>query len=81
MLTSGECSSSAALALRLGCSRARVTQVLRLLSLAPEVLDIITDLGGPLPSAVLTERKLRSIMNLPAEEQCRRIRTILGNQC
>jgi hypothetical protein len=80
MLTDGECSSSAALARRLGCSRAWVTQVLRLLRLAPEILDVVTDLGDPLPSFLLTERKLRSLVNLTTEEQFQRIQMLLTNQ-
>ena len=78
MLTSGRCSSPLALARRLGLSRARITQVLHLLKLTPEVLDVITDLGAPLPSPLLSERRLRSLANLTVEEQCRRMDMILA---
>jgi hypothetical protein len=81
MLTSGKCSSPAALARRLGLSRARVTQVLHLLKLTPEVLDVITDLGDPLPSPIVTERRLRSLTRLTVEEQFQRIHMLLANQC
>ena len=59
-------------------SRARVSQVLRPLSLAPEVMETIATLGDPLPSPIVTERRLRSIVNLPPEEQRRRVEAILG---
>jgi len=68
-LAKGECCSRADLARKLGVSRARVTQILRLLTLAPEVLDTIASLGDPLPSPIITERMLRPIVSLPAEEQ------------
>jgi hypothetical protein len=78
-LRNGDCTSPAELARNLGISRARVTQVLRLLSLAPEIIDTIATLGDPLPSPIVTERGLRPIVNLPADEQRRRLRSILAN--
>jgi hypothetical protein len=65
----GDCLSGAELARKLRISRARVTQTLRLLELTPEVSEAPSDLGDPLLRPVVTERKLRSIVNLPAEEQ------------
>ncbi len=53
----------------LGVTRARVTQVLALLELAPEVLDAIVALGDPLPRPIISERMLRSPLKLPAEQQ------------
>ena len=47
MLAEGECASRADLARKLGVSRARVTQVLKLLGLAPEVLGTIAARGDP----------------------------------
>ena len=76
-IENGDCSSPADLARNLGVSRPRVTQVLRLLSLTPEVLKVIAILGDPLPSAIVTERRLRPIVNLPSEEQRLRVETIL----
>ncbi len=76
-LTNEDCSSRAELARKLGVSRARVTQVLRLLKLAPEVLEALADLGDPLPTPIVTERKLRPIVNLPVEEQRREVNVIL----
>src|SRR5437667_2369224 len=73
-LGDGECPSRADLARQLGVSRARVTQVLGLLSLAPEVLDAIAALGDPLPRPIVTERLLRPLLKLPASEQRRILR-------
>jgi hypothetical protein len=79
-LNSGQYSTQADFARKQGISRARVTQVFRLLNLAPEALNAIVALGDPLPSRILTERRLRSVINLSAEEQVHRIKTILSNQ-
>ena len=57
-----------------------VTQMLRLLNLAPEVLKVIAALGDPLPSPIVTERRLRPIVNLPAEEQKQKSKTLLGGK-
>ena len=76
-LGNGDCSSPADLASKLGVSRARITQVLRILSLTPEVLKAIADLGDPLPSPTVTERRLRPVVNLPPEEQRWRVKAIL----
>src|SRR5262245_41466031 len=77
-ITSGEYCTQAEFALRQGISRARVTQVLHLLNLAPEVLHTITALGDPLPSRVVTERTLRSMVHRSADEQQKEIHNILA---
>ena len=69
MLESGEYASQTTLARDLGISRVRVSQILRLLRLDPEVLEMIAGLGDPLNSPTVTERKLRPIVNLPREVQ------------
>src|SRR5581483_2677370 len=69
LLGGPECASRSDLARMLGVTRARVTQVLALLDLAPEVLDAIVALGDPLPRPIISERMLRPLLNLPAEEQ------------
>jgi hypothetical protein len=68
-LESGECSSGPDLARKLGISPARVSQVLRLLRLPPEVLDKIAALGNPMPGPIVTERELRRIVRLPPVER------------
>lgn len=68
-ITSGEVSSRAELARALGVSRARVTQVLGLLQLAPSVIDTVRSLGDPLVSSAVGERALRLLVALPPSEQ------------
>lgn len=68
-LDSGEAKSRAALARALGVLRARVTQVLRVLDLPPEILKAISDLGEPLPRRMVSERVLRELVNAATDEQ------------
>jgi hypothetical protein len=77
-LGSGEHSTQADFARRQGISRARVTQVLQLLNLAPDVWHIIAALGDPLCSRSITEHRLRCLVHCPAEEQRRQIGRILA---
>ena len=77
MLESGKYASQTALARKLGVSRVRVTQVLNLLKLTPEVIEKIAGLGDPLASPVVTERRLRPLVNLPRAEQRKQVRTLL----
>jgi len=76
-LAEGTYTSPADLSRRIGVSRARVTQILRLLKLCPEALGVVATLGDPLPSPIVTERCLRPIVELPVEEQRRWINGIL----
>jgi hypothetical protein len=69
MLSAGECASRADLARTLGVTRARVTQVLDLLGLAPDVVKSVAALGDPLPQPIVTERMLRPLLKLPANVQ------------
>ena len=55
---------------------ARVTQVLGLLDLAPEVVEALAALGDPLPKPIVTERGLRSLLNLSSKEQKRGLEVI-----
>lgn len=61
MLRSGKYASQTALGQRLGVSRARVNQMLRLLKLPPEVQEAVARMGDPLTSRKITERKLRNL--------------------
>jgi hypothetical protein len=71
MIRCGRAKSRAALASQLGLSRARVTQFLWLLTLAPEVIEVVDRLGDPMPHPIITERFLRSISGLDEFEQMR----------
>jgi hypothetical protein len=76
----GAYSTQADFALEQGISRARVTQVLHLLKLAPDVLHTIAALGDPLCSQTVTERVLRSLVHRSADEQRREISRIFAQQ-
>lgn len=62
--------SRADLARRLGVSRARVTQVLQVLDLAPEALEFLEQESGP---GIVSERALRELQKLPLERQRERL--------
>ena len=76
VLDEGKRASRADLARKLGVTRARVTQVLSLLDLAPQVLEAVIGLGDPLSAPVVTERNLRQLVKLPAEEQGHALKSI-----
>jgi DNA-binding transcriptional regulator LsrR (DeoR family) len=70
--------SRAELARRLGVTRARVTQMLRLLELAPSVVEVVVALGEPQSETGVSERFLRTMVGLPAGEQAHRISQVLS---
>ncbi len=73
----GECPSPAALARHFKISRARVTQIMNVLRLAPEVIEMISSLGDPLTSPIITERILRPLLPLNTDQQKVRLKLIL----
>jgi len=79
-LENGTFSCAADLARCLGVSRARVSQVLRLLKLCPIVLELIVSQGDPLSSPMVTERMLRPLVDLPAESQQKKLRILLDKR-
>jgi len=78
-LASGQYDSPARLAYHLGISRARVIQILNLLRLSPEVLEMVSALGDPLLTPVITECSLRPLLVLSAEQQLQRVTVTLEN--
>jgi len=78
-LEKGEYASLAALARELKLSRARVTQILNLLKLSPEVIDMISSLGDSIRYPIVTERKLRPLLGLPIKQQITQAKIILSN--
>ena len=73
-----EVASRAELARQLGVSRAHVTQILSLLSLAPKIQDIILALGDPIYYGQgWGIRTLRSLGRLPTELQSLRLEECL----
>ena len=77
-LDEGQYSSPAALSRNLKVSRARVTQILNLLQLSPDVLAIISSLGGSLRSPIVTERRLRPLLELTADQQKAQVEIMLS---
>ena len=69
VLDEGKFSSLAELSRDLKVSRARVTQILNLLKLAPNVVEMISSLGDPLRSPIISERRLRPLLALNADQQ------------
>ena len=69
LLDEGIFSSKAELARNIGVSRVHVTQMLNLLKIDQELLEYIINLGDPLPSSIVTERKLRSVIDHPREQK------------
>ena len=64
LLESGEVANQAAIARREGITRARVTQVMGLLRLAPEIQQHVLSLPDMVHRPAITERALRSIAQL-----------------
>jgi hypothetical protein len=76
----GKYASPATLARQLRISRARVTQVLNLLELSPDVIELITSLGDPMKSPIITERRLRPLVSMSADEQIEQVKIMLSMQ-
>jgi len=67
LLASGEAPNQAAIARRDGITRARVTQVMGLLRLAPEIQQHVLSMPEMVRRPAVTERALRPIAQLPQE--------------
>jgi len=78
-MEAGNFRSQRAFAKASGLSHARVSQVLGLLRLCPDARKALDDLGDPLYSRKVTERKLRPIVNLQKEKQALRLREMFGS--
>jgi len=65
MIKNCEAKSEADLARKLGISRARVNQILKLLKLDSKIMKSVEKLGDPLTSRVVTERMLRQYIDCP----------------
>jgi hypothetical protein len=69
LIESGEASSQAEIARREGITRARVTQIMHLLRLPPEIQQHILSLPDAPGQSAITERVLRSITQIEDGEQ------------
>lgn len=77
-LDNGEYESPAALASYLKISRARVTQILNLLKLSPEVIQMLYSEGDPVRSPIVAERRLRPLLASSAEIQKAQVEIMLS---
>jgi len=69
MIDNGQIKNQSNLARKLDISRARVTQILRLLKLNSIIIQELEKLGDPLKSRVINERMLRPYVNKSSKEQ------------
>jgi len=69
MIDNGQVKNQPDLARKLGVSRARVTQILRLLKINPLIVQELERLGDPLKSRIISERMLRPYVNKSFLEQ------------
>jgi len=69
MIDRGQVKNQSELARKLGISRARVTQILKLLKLDSLIVQELEKLGNPLTSKIVTERILRPYVNKSTKEQ------------
>jgi len=66
MIKSGAVASEAALARKLGISRARVNQIMMLLKLDVEIIRIVEGFGNPMTARFISERMLRRLFQSKA---------------
>ena len=78
LISSDAAVSKADIARTLGYSRARITQLLNLLSLSSEVLEQIEALGDYWSSPLVSERCLRVMVDFKEEEQVKETRRIFA---
>ena len=69
MIDNGQVKNQSNLARKLGISRARVTQILRLLKLNSIIIQELEKLGELLKSKIIAERMLRPYVNKSPQEQ------------
>ena len=69
MIESGQAKNESDLARKIGVSRVRVCQYVRLLSLDASVIEAIEQLGDPMPKRLITERQLRQMLKDPKEQE------------
>jgi len=78
MLDDGQVASRLELARVFGVSRARVTQMLQLLTLAPSIIEAIVQLGDPLQEPIVSERSLRRLVRADHRQQEQWLKSVLG---
>jgi hypothetical protein len=79
MIETGQAKNESDLARKIGVSRVRVCQYIRLLSLDASVIKALEQLGDPMPKRYITERKIRSIIKMPRKKQRALIEDLIHN--
>lgn len=69
MIESGQAKNESDLARKIGVSRVRICQYIRLLSLDDSVIKALEQLGDPLTKQIITERRLRAYLTKTSKEQ------------
>ena len=69
MLETGQAKNESDLARKIGVSRVRVCQYVRLLSLDASIIKVLEQLGDPLTERVITERGLRPYLRKTPKKQ------------
>ena len=79
-LESGNGDRPCDLAAELGLSRARVTQLLRLLRLAPSTIEAIERLGDRWETRIVGEHTLRGFVDLPEARQIQAVQDLINSR-
>ena len=69
MIKSGQARNESDVAGKIGVSRVRVCQYIRLLSLNKSIIKTLEQLGDPLREPIITERRLRPYLTKNYKEQ------------
>jgi len=69
MIESGQAKNESDLGRKIGVSRVRVCQYIRLLSLDDSIVKALEQLGDPMPKRYITERRLRPYLRKTPKEQ------------
>lgn len=77
LLDAGEVQSRADLARRFRLTRARVTQLMKLLALHPVIVAYVKSLPPGTPTRLVTERRMRGLVQLPHKRQFIMARSLL----
>ena len=79
LLKSGECTSQSEIAARENLTRGRITQIMGMLHLAPEIREKILSLPKAVRQPSVTERGLRPITNITnPQDQIQEFQKLLG---
>jgi len=79
-LKDGKYESQGDIARQCGTTQPHVSQILALLDLAPEVVEILTNLGPALERPLVSQKKLRVLTKLPPRKQKEQLKKLLATK-